>query len=83
MAFILELQLLILFFIAIGAHKDHHSEIDLGIYNKGAIYVDSWSGAKSELKTLNCPIEAEVGEIINKTKEVTKKTMTIFHSLGT
>lgn len=68
--------------IAVGASKDHHSEIDLKLYQSSTLYVDSWTGAKSELKTLNCPVEAEVGEIINKSKKVTKHSRTIFHSLG-
>lgn len=67
---------------AVGASKDHHSEIDLKVYQNSKLYVDSWSGAKNELKSLNCPIEAEVGEIINKSKVVTKHSRTIFHSLG-
>lgn len=65
-----------------GASKDHHSEIDLGVYKKSKIYVDSWTGAKNELKTLDCPVEGEVGEIINKSKLVTSHPRTIFHSLG-
>lgn len=67
---------------AVGASKDHHSEIDFGVYKKSKIYIDSWNGAKNELKTLDCPVEGEVGELINKSKVVTKHPRTIFHSLG-
>lgn len=65
-----------------GASKDHHSEIDLKVYRNSKLYADSWTGVKSELKTLDCPVEGEVGEIINKSKVVTKHPRTIFHSLG-
>ncbi len=63
-------------------NRDHHSEIDMKLYQNSKIYVDSWIGAKTELKNLNCPIEGELGEIINKSKAVTKHPRTIYHSLG-
>lgn len=67
---------------AVGASKDHHSELDLKVYQNSKLYADSWTGAKSELKSLPCPVEAEIGEIINKSKEITKHPRTVFHSLG-
>ncbi|KAJ6641302.1 Ketimine reductase mu-crystallin [Pseudolycoriella hygida] len=67
---------------AVGASKDHHSEIDLKLYRNSKLYVDSWTGGKTELKSLDCPIEAEVGEIITKSKALTQNQRTIFHSLG-
>lgn len=66
-----------------GANVTHHSEIDLALYQGSKIYTDSLSNAATELKTLDCPIEAEVGEIISGSKKLTKHTRTIYHSLGT
>lgn len=73
---------LIFFLTAVGANQNHHSEIDLKLYQSSKLYVDSWTGAKNELKSLDCPVEAEIGELINKRKVVTKHPRTIFHSLG-
>lgn len=67
---------------AVGASKDHHSEIDLKVYRGSKLYADSLNGAKSELKGLDCPLEGVVGDIINKTKPVPKHPRTVFHSLG-
>ncbi|KAG4067706.1 hypothetical protein HA402_005478 [Bradysia odoriphaga] len=67
---------------AVGASKDHHSEIDLKVYQSSKLYADSMTGAKSELKGLDCPVEGAVGDVINKTKSVPKHPRTVFHSLG-
>lgn len=67
---------------AVGAGVNHHSEIDGGIYERSKIYVDSWTGAESELKTLNYPIEGEVGEVINGVIGTPTHPLTIFHSMG-
>ncbi|XP_037034232.1 ketimine reductase mu-crystallin-like [Bradysia coprophila] len=68
---------------AVGASfVNHHSELDATVYESSKLYVDSYTGAKTELKALNCPVEAEVGEIINKSKVLTKHPRTIYHALG-
>ncbi|KAJ6641055.1 Ketimine reductase mu-crystallin [Pseudolycoriella hygida] len=67
---------------AVGYGQTHHSEVDGGVYENGKIYVDSWTGAEAELKTLNYPIEGEVGEVINGVKETPTQALTIFQSLG-
>ncbi len=67
---------------AVGAGVNHHSEIDGSVYEKSKIYVDSWTGAASELKTLNYQIEGEVGEVINGVKQTPSQPLTIFHSMG-
>lgn len=70
--------------IAVGAGINHHSELDLDIYTdpKTKIYVDNWGSAQTELKTLQAPIEGEVGDIINGIKVVPSTGITIFHSMG-
>lgn len=60
----------------------HHSELDGSVYERSKIYVDNWTGAQSELKTLNYPIEGEVGEVINGTIPTPAHPLTIFHSMG-
>ncbi|XP_037043791.1 ketimine reductase mu-crystallin [Bradysia coprophila] len=67
---------------AVGAGINHHSELDGSVYGMSKIYVDSWAGAQSELKTLNYPIEGEVGEVINSVKQTPTQKWTIFQSLG-
>lgn len=66
----------------VGAGVNHHSELDGSVYGKSKIYVDSWAGARSELATLNYPIEGEIGEVINNVKPTPNQTTTIFHSMG-
>lgn len=68
--------------LAVGASKDHHSEIDLKVYRGSKLYADSANGAAKELKGLDCPVEGIVGDIINKLKPVPKHNRTVFHSLG-
>lgn len=52
------------------------------VYANSTIYVDSWTGARSELKTLDHEIEGEVGEIMNGKKQIKYDKFTIFHSMG-
>lgn len=67
-----------------GAGIHHHNELSLDIYKdpNTKIYVDSWAGAESELKTLDAEIIGEVGDFINGTATATHDGVTIFHSMG-
>lgn len=46
------------------------------------IYVDNIGSAQTELATLDAPIVAEVGDIINQAKTTPYTGITIFHSMG-
>lgn len=72
-----------LFFIAVGAGINHHSELDDSVYSIGQIYVDTMVSAKVELKTLRHPIIGELGEVmLNFKKAPASDSLTIFQSMG-
>lgn len=77
-------QLKFLSIKAVGAGRNHHSEINEDIYMDEAtkIYVDYNASARSELSTLNAPIVGEVGDIINGHSQPPSGAITIFHSMG-
>lgn len=69
---------------AVGAGINHHSELDLDLYEMACVYTDTMVSAENELKgllELGITIE-EVGDIINGTKSAERGRITVFQSLG-
>lgn len=67
---------------AVGAAEIYHSELDDLVYANSSIYVDSWAGAKADLKTLNHEIKGEIGEVMCGKKKASFDKCTIFQSMG-
>ncbi|XP_059144780.1 ketimine reductase mu-crystallin-like isoform X2 [Physella acuta] len=70
---------------AVGACRPNWSEIDPLLMNAATVYVDSQEGALKESGDIiisRSPIFAEIGEVINGTKEGKRKEITVFKSLG-
>jgi len=69
---------------AVGAGINHHSELDVDLYETACVYTDTMASAETELKglfELGITIE-EVGDIINGTKSAERGRITVFQSLG-
>lgn len=69
---------------AVGAGINHHSELDVDLYEMACVYTDTMASAETELKELlelGITIE-EVGGIINGTKSAERGRITVFQSLG-
>lgn len=69
---------------AVGAGINHHSELDVDLYEMASVYTDTLASAEIELKgllELGITIE-EVGDIINGTKSAERGKITVFQSLG-
>lgn len=66
--------------------EEQNFELEEEIYRNAQVYVDSWNGAKKELKKLKeygADMKAEVGEVIlGKVSKPAKEKVTIFQSLG-
>lgn len=69
---------------AVGAGINHHSELDVDLYEMACVYTDTMTSAEIELKgllELGITIE-EVGDIISGTKSAERGRITVFQSLG-
>jgi thiomorpholine-carboxylate dehydrogenase len=69
---------------AVGAGINHHSELDVDLYEMASIYTDTMASSETELKELlelGITIE-EVGHVINGTKSAERGRITVFQSLG-
>ncbi|XP_055844838.1 ketimine reductase mu-crystallin-like [Episyrphus balteatus] len=66
---------------AVGSYNDHISELSQDIYDVASVYVDYWTGAKTELTGLKTNFVCEVGEVILSGK-CPEKGISVFQSLG-
>ncbi|XP_046659618.1 ketimine reductase mu-crystallin-like [Homalodisca vitripennis] len=71
---------------AVGANRNHYSELPLDVYKHSTVVVDAWDSARNELRGLidsGIELFCELGELIREVKRLpgTSK-FTIFQSLG-
>lgn len=70
---------------AVGANLNHYSELGSDIYEKAAIYTDSFASADGELKGLKeqgFEILGEIGELTSGEKRREHNGVIVFQSLG-
>lgn len=72
------------FQLAVGAGQTHISEINSDVYSdtRTQIYIDNFGSARTEMAPLFDSIVAEVGDLINGTRDLPADGITIFHSMG-
>lgn len=67
---------------AIGAGRNHHSELHPNIYEDCKLYPDNWESARTELAGIFDKVTGIVGEVIRGIKPQPNGGITVFQSLG-
>lgn len=67
---------------AIGAGRNHHSELHQDIYDNCQLYPDNWESSRTELAGIFDKITGIVGEVILKLKPLPAIGITVFQSMG-
>lgn len=67
---------------AIGAGINHHSELNMNLYQSGTVFIESKVGIQNELKGIESLITSEIGEIIMNVRQAKATGISVFQSMG-